>query len=787
MKTSCALCDTPVRSHVYLDGERPFCCSGCQAVYQILSAQQALDNFHEHPLFAQAVKAGIISNPEILEKQRSRSTEESREEYQKLHLEIQDLWCPSCAEVIRLVLRQEKGVKQCVVDYCTDLGVIEFTPRHISKERILSIITNLGYRPASIHDPRQNAVSKSLYLRFIVAAFFSLNLMMFAYPLYIGYFENEDSSYFPLMAWLSLFGSIPVLTYSAWPIWRRLIAGLSVGIWGMELLVAIGVAAATGLSLYELLEGRTTVYFDSMTVIIVFMLLGKIIESKAKWSAKDSLIQLTRALPRRGRKVHADGTAAFVPLKEIHPGDSILVLTGERIVLDGVVIEGEGACDESVMTGESWPVTKRKDATVLSGSILQHGQLTLRVTSKSEDTTLHRIIDMVSQEMDHKSMYARAGDSIVRWFIPLVILLAIASALLCILFQIMDPGLTIYQTAVIRAVSVLLISCPCAIGIAAPLAESYLLNALARMGALVRNRGCLAYLGKETRMIFDKTGTVTEGQFTVLNGMQSVSEIDKACLKGLCTQSNHPISVAIGRSLTLKGMKMDNVEEIVGRGMRGLYDGNCYILGSQEFLKQLNINIPTQQNKETTVWFAKNGCYITQLELGDQIRPEASEVVSALQSLKPLLVSGDSAPAVEAVAATCGFASWHASCNPLEKKTLVEALRKQGHIIGMIGDGINDAPALTSSHVGMAVVTASDISIQVSDILLTTDRLHVIPKMRELAQKGHRIIKQNLFWAFFYNVIGIGLAMAGVLTPLFAAFAMVISSFIVLLNAQRIR
>ncbi len=793
---TCALCESPVQQSAYLDQNRLFCCAGCHAVYQILLSQQELGQYREHPLFLQALQSGIISNPNLLKEigEQNQKLQLPDKEFKKLYLEINDMWCPSCGEVIRLILLKEKGISNCIVDYSTDLASIEYSPRYLSQEKIFRLIEQLGYRPISLQDPRQQAVSRSLYLRFIVAAFFSLNIMMFAYPIYASYFHAEESGYVSLFGWFSFLGSIPVLSYSAWPIWRRLCVGLRVGIWGMEVLVFIGVLAASGLSFYELWQGSYYVYFDSMTAIIVFVLLGKMIESKAKFSAKDSLLKLTRALPRRGRKQFSDGTERFVSLKEIDPGNRLVVLTGEKIVLDGVVEEGEGACDESLMTGESLPLSKKVGSLVLAGSLLQQGRLVIRVTAKPEETALHRIIEMVEQDIGHKSQYVRAADQIVKWFIPLVSLLALGTTCYCLYNEIVDNGHTVMQTAVIRAISVLLISCPCAIGIAAPLAESHVLNALAKLGAIVRNRGCLPFLGKETIFIFDKTGTVTEGKFTVLSGLEHLSFEECTCLKRLVSQSNHPIAVALHRTLLVPSAQFQQIEEISGKGLKGVNRQDTYYLGSAEFLKENQVLISSlhldKQNMEwmgTVVFFAKNQECLTCLLLGDRLREDAIEVIKSLAPLKTWLVSGDSSFAVEKVAKNCSFTEWRAECHPLQKREIVDALRQKGEIVAMLGDGINDAPSLTAAHIGIAVVSAADVSIQVSDILLTTDRLPVLLQLRQIAIKGHRMIKQNLFWAFFYNVIGIGLAMGGILSPIFAAFAMVTSSLIVLLNAQRIR
>ncbi len=791
MTSECLLCQSPVNLVFYKDGEKTFCCAGCQTVHQILAIQQALNNVSEHPLFKQALKSGLIANPRLLEEINSQKIGE-KETLEKLHLEIHDMWCPSCAEVIKLTLLKEWGITYCYVDYTTDLATIEYAPVHVTKERILKLISNLGYRPNFLQDPRQQVLSRSLSLRFVVAAFFSMNIMMFAYPIYISFFNEQAEGYAQLFAWLSLIGALPVLTYSAWPIWKRFYTGAKVGLWGMEALVVLGVAAATGLSIYEMWRGSSYVYFDSMTVIIVFVLLGKMIESKAKFSAKDSLVQLTRALPRRGRKKISATKNEFVSLKEIHIGDLLVVLSGEKIVLDGIVEEGEGICNESLMTGEALPVPKNVGMDVLAGTILQQGSLVIKVTATSEQTALFQIVEMVEQDIGHKAQYVRTIDSIVKWFVPFVLCLAIGVLVYCLLFNQQDFDQTSLQSGIIRAVSVLLISCPCAIGIAVPLVESQLLNAFAKLGVIIRNRACLALLGKETILVCDKTGTVTEGKYTVLSGYEKLSLEEKSVLKALVSHSNHPIARSVDQAIIdFEESNIEKIEEIIGRGIRGYQGTTPYYFGSAIFLQQQGISTPLvhlRKNIEvqTTVFFAKQNICLAAIHLGDRIQPEVQTLIQSLKGIKTLLVSGDSSLAVEAVARLCGFQKWFAEYHPLQKRELIEKLKKQGEIVMMIGDGINDAPALAASHVGVAVMSATDISIQVSDILLTTNRLQILQKMYRLAKKGHKIIKQNLFWAFFYNCIGLGLAVYGSLTPLFAAFAMVMSSLLVLINSKRV-
>lgn len=791
--SGCALCSERLSGHSIREGSRAFCCTGCHAVFNILSAKNQLAGFEQHPIFQQALRSGLISNPALLEMIRQKQIDVTEGEREKLYLEVGEMWCPSCAEVIKLMLLKEKGVLNCVVDYSTDMAAIEYCPRYISRDEIVSIIKSLGYEPLAFDREERKAVGRDLYLRFGIAAFCALNAMMFAYPLYATYFDYDGESYGELFAWLSMVVTLPVVTYCSWPIWKRFYNSLMTGLFGMETLVFIGVTAAFTLSSYELFTGGTRVYFDSMAVIIVFVLLGKIIEAKAKFSAKESLKRLSLSTPRRGRKRFADGTLEFVLVKEIAKGDIIEVYTGEKVSLDGCVTEGYGACDESLMTGEAIPVTKEIGSLVLGGTILIQGRLCYRVTGTAQESALQRIINLVEKDIGHKSVYVRAADIIVRWFVPAVILIALLVGLVCYAFP-AEGDLYPAQSALLRALAVLLISCPCAIGIAAPTAESHLLHALASIGAIVRNRGCLNFLGKEQVIVLDKTGTITEGRFRVQSGLEQLDEETKQAVGNLTALSMHPVSCAISQTIVndIETVNVNAFEEVIGNGIKGQISGIAYALGSDKFMEHLGVEVKIGHERDlnagisTRVYIAKNGLNVGMLSLEDKMRSEIPSVVKELSPAKVLLLSGDAENTVAATAKACGITVWRSRCTPLMKREIVESFKKEGNIVCMVGDGINDAPALTSANVGISVVSATDMSIQVSDLLLTTSGLGILPKIRALALKGHTIVRQNLFWAFFFNVIGIGLAAAGVLSPIFAAFAMSASSLAVLFNAKRL-
>lgn len=789
-QANCTLCQEPLRTHFIVDQTLHFCCSGCQAVFNILSAKGEMANYQSSPLFMQAIRSGLISNPALLERIRDKSSQLSQEEILRFYFRIDEMWCPSCAEVIRLVLMQERGIKSCHVDYATDMASLEFAPKLTSKETIFNKIKSLGYVPGTLEQNDQTAISKTLYLRCIIAAFCAFNSMMFAYPLYATYFDRHAEGYNHFFAWLLFFISLPAVCYTGWPIFRRFWTSLIVGLVGMEALVTIGVLAAFFLSSIELFAGSTYVYFDSMSVIVAFVLLGKIIENKAKLSAKEALFRLNLSLPKRGRKLLEDGSTAYVPIKELKKGDLIEARMGELIVLDGIVTEGEGICNEALMTGEAIPTTKIAGSRVIGGTLLQHGRLAIKVAAEAASSTIQHIVDIIEQQISLKQAYVRPADAIVYWFVPSVISLALLTAIACFAFEIADEGRTIYQTAFVRAISILLISCPCAIGIAAPLAESALIQALAARGVIVRNRACLRYLGAETAMLFDKTGTITQGSFKVLHGLDNFTTVEQQVLKGMVEKSNHPIAQAINAAIEYAPARLTTSEEFAGKGIQAIFRGDHYYLGSKKWMDSLLSQCPelhVSQAIATTVYFAKNGEKAKMITLGDELKPDAKQAIQELEGVEKHLVSGDGSSCVAYVASLCGFQDYLAQASPLDKQQYIDKLKQQGHIVAMIGDGINDSPALASSHVGISVLTATDVSIQVSDILLTTDKLNTLNEIRALASKGRRILKQNLFWAFFYNIIGIGLALFGWLSPIFAAFAMTASSLIVLFNARRIK
>lgn len=743
----CALCQQASNSKIQ-DEERFFCCFGCRTVWHLLMSKGALVGYRDHPIYQQAIRSGLISNPEL------KFDAKPLRETKRFLFEIREMWCPSCAEVIEYILRLEKGIGECRIDYATDLASIEYDPCQLSEESIFKVIKSLGYHPVSLDKLLGRPISFSLYLRFFLAAFIALNVMMLAYPLYASTFNHDDEGWALTLAWLSMGLSIPVISYSAWPIYKRFFYSLRTGLYGMESLVVAGTSAAFLLSTVNLFQGNSEVYFDTLTVIVALVLLGKIIEAKGKFTAKEAFYTLARSLPQRARK-----GGEFVPLREIKAGDTIEVVSGERIPLDGSITRGEAWVSEASMTGEPLPKRVKEGNEVVAGTVVERGHLTIAVSGESG---MDRLLAACQINLEHKSHYIRALDPLVRRFVPLILILG-ALAYIFVSFD--------------AALSVLLISCPCAIGIAAPLVEARLIHAFAKRGAIVRNRAALKKLSQATLFAFDKTGTLTQGVFEV-KGLERLPLSAKKALKGLASLSHHPIARTLAEAIVEEKIDFNQVMETEGGGI----EGEGAILGSRRYLLSKNIAVPLSSSSTEAFFYFEEQVY--HLELIDQLRPGMAETMKHLT--KTVILSGDREPSVKRVAEEIGIKNWIAELTPLGKRETIAQWQKKGEKVIFAGDGLNDAPALTQADVGVAAPTSLGMSEAASDILLTTS-LTLLPELVGLAQKGNRLIWQNLFWAFIYNLICLPIAAAGGLNPLLSAIAMTVSSLLVVLNSLRLR
>lgn len=755
----CALCKQPA-------AER-FCCHGCEAIFEILSAQGQLKEKEAHLLYRQAVKYGVISNPGLQKLNGGAGKE-------RYAFEVQGMWCTSCASLIQLLVADLKGVQSCHVDYMTDLASISYDPMEVSKEEIKQRIEQFGYRCFSLEDPGRKALEFPFLLRLSIAFFSALNVMMFAYPLYSTFFDFDSDGLASTLSWISFGLTLPVVTYCAWPIYQRFYLSLKHGVPGMEALVVIGMTASMSLSLWSMAEGSHIVYFDTVTMLIALLLFGKWVEQRAKLSAKEAWFELQYTLPKKARKRSVEGEVKIIPLKEVKEGDHLCIFQGEKIPLDGIVMEGEAGVDESSLTGESLPVIKGIGDTLIAGSLLQTGRLLMRAVTTFEKSSVRQLAESLEEQVVRKSDRIKKADFIASWFTPGILALSIIA-----LPVLWTSGVPL-EESFLRIIAMLLIACPCAIGIAQPLAESRLIQRFAEQGAIVRNRGLFTSLAKASLYIFDKTGTLTEGRLHVKSGLELLSTEELAVLKTLTAYSIHPVSLSVFQAIHSDTITLSSWNELPGKGIQAIFAGKEFSFGSKKWMEERGVDCPSCHDG-LVAFFEKEGQCITTIELEDQMRQGANELPQ-----RKMLLSGDRKEPVRAVALALGFKEWHAEMTPEEKAAKIEALQKRGECIVFVGDGINDAKALSVADVGISIVSAADISYHVSDLYLLSGRLDQFLKLQKLAQLGDKVIRQNFFWAFFYNALGIPLAIAGTLSPLFATFAMAASSLMVLFNSRRI-
>jgi Cu+-exporting ATPase len=545
--------------------------------------------------------------------------------------------------------------------------------------------------------------------------------------------------------------------------------------------------------------------------ILTLVSLGHYLEQKASAQAASSLKALLGLAPQTARRLNAAGREEEIPVADLQPGDRVMLKPGDRVPIDGEIIEGQSSLDESMLTGESLPVEKGPGQKVFTGTINESGTVQLRVTATGTETVLASIIEIVQRAQSSRASIQRLGDRVSSVFVPVVIVIALATALWWGFFpdaaagvhgffarflwhaHAPEPGL---GAAVFYAASVLIIACPCAMGLATPVAIMAGANAAARRGILIRDGSALEKSGRITAILFDKTGTLTEGKLAVAEAR--ATEENAALAAALAASSTHPVSKAVaGQALGAPARKFDRWQEVRGAGIEAAEAGGTLRLGRLDWLAEHGARAGDdfaarwEQQGATVVGLARDKELLAQFALKDSPKPHAREILEKLSAsgYEIWMVTGDNAATAQAIAGQVGIPQERvlARVRPEGKLQAVEKIRAQGHRVAFVGDGINDAPALQGADLGIALMNASDVAREQADIVLLKSGLEGIVESLSLARAALRTIKQNLFWAFFYNAAGVPLAALGFLSPMFSAFAMGASDLIVVGNALRLK
>jgi len=741
---------------------------------------------------------------------------------QSLTLPVLGMTCASCQQHVEQALRSTAGVESAHVDLMANRAQVDYDPAIVAPDALVEAIRASGYDAvlprlgatgagAPAEAPTTGPERKALATLAAGAA-----AMLLAMPLgaEMGWVDHLLMRVFPwlyaappgLLRWFLLILTGILMVWAGRGIYASAARGLRHGTTNMNTLVSLGTGVAFAYSAYATLwpAADRQVYFDAVLLILGFLLLGKALEARAKRRALAALDSLSRLRPATARRI-TDGVEALVPLEEIGLGDSVLVLPGERFPVDADILEGRTSVDESMLTGEPTPLPREPGGRVLAGSLNYDGAVVCRAESLGEATVLAQITRMVGQAQGSRAPMERLADRTSSIFVPVVLGLA---ALTFVIWLVATHS---PQMALSSTVSVLVIACPCAMGLAVPAALTVAVGRGAQLGVLFKGGEALERLTHLDVIVLDKTGTLTVGR-PVLAAVHSLGNSTEADLLRLAAgaeeRSNHPLAHAVvdhARSLGLVWAPAEDVQVLPGRGLSAKVEGHDCLLGNEELFKEFFIPLPKEtpppEQGMTRLWMALDRIPAGYFDARDALRPDAAAAVAALArsgpggaGLRVLMLTGDSAAAAEPIARQAGITEVEAGLDPAGKLARIRALQQSGLRVAMVGDGINDAGALAQADAGIAMGSGADLAQEAGDVLLLRARPSAIPAALDLARSALRVMRQNLLWAAGYNLLGIPLA-AGALYPSFhillspwlAAAAMALSSVSVLGNSLRLR
>ncbi|MGC2061936.1 MAG: heavy metal translocating P-type ATPase [Thermodesulfovibrionales bacterium] len=785
-----------------------FCCRGCSGIYRVIHAE-GLDSFY---LNRKWEETGIEISSLQKEIEAGAFEEAARDVdgLREIDIYIDGIRCASCVWLNEKVLSRTPGIVHCRVNYATHRARIRWEPQVTGLAGILRRIQAIGYVPKPYSESAQlaarNAEARDMLVRLGTAGFVSSQIMIYSIALYAGYFQGIDSSTRFILELIALLLTIPVIFYSGGPFIKSTINGLKHLRFNMDSLIVIGTGSAFIYSIYAMFRGME-VYFDTSVMIVTLILIGRYIELQAKGKASETLRKLAALTPRNVRMLADPGTASQeliperikVPVESVSKGDLIEVVPGERIPLDGLVVSGSSEADESVVTGEARPVGKEKGSTVISGSINLYGTIVFEVTHTVSETVLSGIIRAVEDAQSTRPKIQAVADRVVGIFVPAILVIAA----LTVTFH-LAAGTTVHH-AVMTGISVLVIACPCSLGLATPLAVLVFTTMASSRGILVKSGDMIEKAAQTTDLLFDKTGTLTRGKPVLRKTMVFDKALDPdyviSVAAALERLSEHSIGRAIASAGTMSGTAPFIIEDfraVPGRGIYGTVDARTVSIGNRAFMQERSISVSNEALQsgsdfegtgDTVVYIGWNGLVKSLMVVSDMMREEVPAVVRDIKDagIEISIISGDNRKTTEALAEAAGIRNTVYESTPLMKKDYIAALQQQGRKVMMVGDGINDAPALTLSDVGLAMGRGTDIAIESADAILLRHDISLVPFILRLAIRANAIIRQNIFWAFFYNLLAIPLAMAGLLHPIVAAGAMAASSLFVVGNSLRIR
>ncbi len=795
---SCFHCGQPVPTGSFYpvtidDVSHDMCCPGCQAVAQAIVAGGLTDYYRyrtNNATTASQILPDFLQELEVYDQPNlQKSFVQADAEIKQAALILEGIVCAACVWLSERHIMKLPGVIEFSVNYATHRARIKWDDGQIHLSDILRAIASIGYIAHPFDTGRQEALYKSeramALKRLAVAGLGAMQVMMFAVGLYLGVTEGMAADMERFFRWVSLLIATPVVLYSARPFFTSAWRDLKRRQLGMDVPVALAVGSAYVASLLATVLNTGEVYFDSVTMFTLFLLTGRFLEMGARHRAGQAAEELIKLLPAMATRLTETGEEVVAAM-DLQAGDRILVKPGESIAADGYVVAGQSSVDESLLTGESLPLTKKSTDRLIAGSVNVESPLEFIVDKVGEQTVLASIQRLLDRAQSEKPHLAKVADRIASWFVGGLLLSVTMVGFWWWHYQ---PDEAFWVI-----LSMLVVTCPCALSLATPAAMVASTGALTHLGVLTTRGHALETLARITHMIFDKTGTLTVGRLTLTSSQCLGAASKERCLAiagALEQSSEHPIAKALLQ--VVSAMKLPKTTQVIatpGMGIEGMVDGRCYRVGKWEYVRDWIKTAPLTEDAADTsqIWLADESGALALFGFSDELRPDARQSLVELRAsgVETIILSGDQDHVVQKLAAELGVTEARGDMTPADKLAYLEALQAQGAVVAMVGDGVNDAPVLAAAQVSLAMGQGTQLAQASADMILLAEPLRHIILARQTAKQTMRIVWQNFSWAILYNLIALPLAATGSIAPWMAAIGMSASSLVVVANALRL-
>ena len=790
-KVACSHCHLEFNENVMIkDEDYYFCCKGCQGIFHLLR-DEGLDRFYDKmgntklsPPTQQYEDSENFDSPAFYDK----FVRVNKDGFCEVSLVIEGIHCSACVWLNEKALHKMDGVVSADINYTNNKAKIIWSDDILKLSKIVDMVRAIGYDAfpydASIQEVRANKERRSYYLRMAVAIFAIMNIMFIAVAQYSGEFTGITQSMKTLFNVAEGILATPVLFYSGWIFFRGAYFGLKNRVINMDLLVATGATLTYFYSIYISINKLGEAYFDSVTMIITFVLVGKFLEVLSKKSIADSLDIMSKYVPDN-INVLKDDKIISKALKDVQAGETVVVGSGERVALDGYVIDGEGSFNESNLTGESEPVFKKVGDKIISGTISIDANIKYKATKDYAHSTLAGLVSLLENAMSYKPKIQRIANKLSEYFSGTILLLSFVTFIIWWLWP------HSFAEAFMVGISVIIIACPCALALATPVATLVGLGLAAKRSILFKEAALLETMAKATVLLLDKTGTITQGKPKVINE-KIYYKFDLSLLCTLVKNSKHPVARGVLKHIEeqgeIRGVALEHVKEIPAQGIKAKVGNKVVLGGNAKLMQEHGVDI-SDVSEYTEFYFAYDGQLLAKYELFDIAKKDARESLGKIKKLgvEIFMLTGDHKSSAFKIASDVGIDNVRYELTPQEKSQIVTDFHNDGKIVVMAGDGVNDVLALALSDIAIAMGRGSDIAISVSDVILLNDSLTGLRDAFLISKRTFFNIKENLAISLVYNLITIPLAMAGYIIPLIAALSMSLSSLLVVGNSMRIK